>query len=283
MILLLIMLPFAIGILWLAFAAAGQVDREDFRMRLLRRWDDIRLDARARMNNDELRKLLLESGLPLSTQMFQSIRWALILILSFAGALEATSHHKPELFALPLVGYMVTRYQSPFPVYYFFRSMHKAHIRNLNKEVYSFYIAILQSFADHTNIPVTLYQTMKDIHPSLERLADPLQRCINEMPREPEKALEGFANELGTETAHELVGILQQIQRSTPDIALDILEKRYEHFQKRRIEDFKRGNWVRSNLGYVVAYGGIAVVGMTIVSAMLTYATHLNNLALQAP
>ncbi|MFD1674149.1 hypothetical protein [Alicyclobacillus fodiniaquatilis] len=245
------------------FTSVDEYTRDNLKTRVSSQWRSIQIETRNRLGDEELRRLLEQSGVSISPAVFNYIRIAMtggVLVVSVDLVL---SSHLYFLFLMPIIIWFFFEYRETSYLHlarYVFGMLQKQAAQQRNKELFLLFELVYQDLLSYMSQPRSIYSILSANTHQMTKLKKSLSRCLTKFPRNPGNALLQFAEDVGTEEAQQFAKLLLDIETASPEVALDMLEDTQKDFRKQRVALFKQRLYLRGLIGLVlVMTGGMAV------------------------
>lgn len=209
------------------------------------------------LQNDYTEKLFKDAGFPLQLTGFRFTTLRLVFLftgisLSFMKWLFYSTPFPYSTVVLVFAIYFLTSTQDYMPMVYLLKKIQKINNIDKNKECFLLYSMLLNEFYMDDGRPYNMYSVLLKFAPYFRKIKPSLYKCIAMWKRNPDRALDLFAAEIGTEEAYDLVQILKSVDAANVDLARDIVKSRYEQFQTNRHEQHRRTLKNVDLIGYII-------------------------------
>jgi len=229
-----------------------------YRLRLMSKAKDATGKMFTTLHNEELDKLLIYAGRPLSLNSikYNTIRFSVlggIFLYITLNWVISDNGYPYNIGCLILALLILTHPLKGLPLFYLLDKLNELRIREKNKECFTLYSMIQNEFYTDCDNPLNMYSTLYKLKPYFTTIDKSLGKAILLWKKNPSQALEAFAAEVGTEEARDLAQIIKNVDISSPQDAKDILDSRYDQFVTKRHESHRRYKNNIGLIGYVAA------------------------------
>ncbi|SFV03692.1 hypothetical protein [Alicyclobacillus macrosporangiidus] len=252
-------------------ANTTEYTQSQIRARISSQWRITQVRVREKMHDETLATYLQQSGLRITAATYYYVRALATLLVALFSIRIVVTVGNPLVLVLPAGVWWFFSYHSYGPMYYVFRLLKRQHTLVINKELYLLYVLIKQQLQFYATRPRSLYAILQRLTPRLPKLAQALNQCLTLWSRDPKYALDTFAERIGTEQASALAKILQEVESSAPEVALDILEQRHDDFQEERLAAFRQRMYFRGLVGFALAFLGISAAAWDFAAIIQLY------------
>lgn len=202
--------------------------------------------------------LFKEAGYPfnLTSLRFNLLRFSLLLLLTvyFIKSILIKNSFSPFKLLIIILIYIITSPNDYSLVIYTLKKMKRLHNLKKNKECFLLYSMLLNEFNINDNRSYNLYSILQRYSIYFHKIKPAILKTLALWKSNPDKALDSFAIEIGTNEAKDLAQILKTVDLTNSDSAKDLIKSRYDQFQTSRHEYHRRAMKNKDLLGYIIFF-----------------------------
>lgn len=148
--------------------------------------------------------------------------------------------------------YLLTAPKGYLPVSYILSKLKSLYTLEKNRECFLLYSMLLNEFNRDNDTTFQLYAILQKMAVYFNKIKPAMLKMLSQWKRNPELALDHFAEEVGTVEAKDLAQILKTVDASDSAKAKDVIKSRYQQFQTSRHESHRRMLKNRDLIGYTI-------------------------------
>jgi hypothetical protein len=227
---------------------ANRMEKQHLRLRFKESVNVQKEKFKEKASNGKNEDLFKEAGYPLG---INGLRWEIIkwILLSFVilnyifYPLLNTGDFSLIAVVLIIVGMLMTMPTFPYSITRFVLNrlidFKKA---KRNSELFSLYDMLISEIQMMQNTRINSYSLLRTLKPYFKELDAPLTRLLTGWTNDegPEKALDVFAKEIGTNEAKSLATVLKKFDENKRETILQSLQGMEDMFITSQIENYRR-------------------------------------------
>lgn len=205
----------------------------------------------------EFEERFRKAGYPLKLNAvrFSLFRYFFLLILLsnyvLVPVLSGQSYSIYSIIGI-LIFYVFTMPNQPFSITeYLLRKVIGYRVAKLNSEIFIFHDLLIGEITMMTNARINTYNIIRSLKPYFDNLNPLITKLLSSWNEDggPEKALDNFAEELGSNEAKSLVSVLKTLDMNERETALKALQGMNDLFARSQIENYRRKRKFIADLG----------------------------------
>ena len=149
---------------------------------------------------------------------------------------------------------------------YVLKNLAANHKRKMNAEVYSLYAQLKAEF--QTRKVGNIYGLLFDYRNYFKAIKPALEEVLYKWSESPDKAWEAFSKRIGTEEAKTLAIIMKEVEYSSQERSLSLLEQKRDQFANSNYNAYRNYLKAREMILYIVIFStasGAIVLNMVVV------------------